>query len=207
MKNRVFTTGEVATICGVSADTVSRWFDSGQLEGYRLGSGGDRRIPYLNLKKFMIARGIPVERIDHDEIRILVVDDDPYYLDIIPAVLTQDSPYTVFTASTGFEAGIMVVEHNPQAVILDIHLSDIDGRVVCERIRTRQETAAARILGISGFIDEEEIGGLSVHGFDDFLKKPFQIEELKSRIKQLLHMPVSRMTNPGQDSRTNPLRQ
>ena len=53
MKDKVFTSGEVAAICGVSADTVSRWFDLGQIEGYRLGPGGDRRIPYESLKKFI----------------------------------------------------------------------------------------------------------------------------------------------------------
>ena len=63
MKNRVFTTGEVATICGVSADTVSRWFDLGQIDGYRLGPGGDRRIPYESLRKFMLSHGIPLERL------------------------------------------------------------------------------------------------------------------------------------------------
>ena len=55
---KVFTSGEVAQICGVSADTVSRWFDLGQIEGYRLGQGGDRRIPYENLRKFMLGHGI-----------------------------------------------------------------------------------------------------------------------------------------------------
>ncbi len=191
MKNRVFTTGEAAAICAVSADTVARWVDSGQLQGYRLGPGGDRRIPYDALKTFMHARGIPLDSLERETVCILVVDDDPYYLDIIPAVLTQQNPYTVLTASTGFDAGLMVVEHNPQAVILDIHLSDIDGRVVSERIKGRPATAATRILGISGFIDDTEIAELSQYGFDDFLKKPFQIEELRERVVQLLQRPLS----------------
>ncbi len=186
MKSRVFTTGDVAKICGVSADTVSRWFDLGQLDGYRLGPGGDRRIPYQNLRKFMVGHGIPLDRIDHGEVRILVVDDDPFYLDIIPAALTRDSSFTVLTASTGFDAGLMVVEHNPQLVILDIHLSDLDGRMVCERIKRRLETANTRILGISGFIDEDEVNSLTSYGFNDFLKKPFQLEELNQRVCRLL---------------------
>ena len=199
MKNRVFTTGDVAKICGVSADTVSRWFDLGQIEGYRLGPGGDRRIPYDNLRRFMVNHGIPLDRIDQGEIRILVVDDDPYYLDIIPTILTRNHSFTVLTASTGFDAGVMVVEHNPQAVILDIHLSDLDGRMVCERIKARDETRHTQILGISGFINEEEIQGLAAYGFADFLKKPFQVEMLESRVLQLLslrvpHRRVSRHT-------------
>ncbi|HPU96462.1 MAG TPA: response regulator, partial [Candidatus Hydrogenedentes bacterium] len=175
MRNRVFTTGEVAEICGVSADTVSRWFDLGQIDGYRLGPGGDRRIPYQSLRKFMLSHGIPLDRLEEGEQRILVVDDDPYYLDIIPSALSSDENYVVITASTGFDAGAMVVEHNPQLVILDIHLSDMDGRMVAERIKLRPETRNTRILGISGYIDDNEIRELTDFGFDDFLKKPFPV--------------------------------
>ena len=196
MKNRVFTTGEVAQICGVSADTVSRWFDLGQIEGYRLGPGGDRRIPLANLRKFMLSHGIPLDRLEEGERRVLVVDDDPYYLDIIPAALARKEDFEVLTASTGFDAGAAVVEHNPKLVILDIHLSDMDGRMVSERIKARPETRNTRILGISGFLDEDEVQGLAAHGFDDFLQKPFQIEELLQTVEKLLALPNAKLTRP-----------
>lgn len=196
MNNRVFTTGDVAGICGVSADTVSRWFDLGQIEGYRLGPGGDRRIPHASLRKFMLSHGIPLERLEAGERRVLVVDDDPYYLDIIPSVLTREDEYAVLTASTGFDAGAIVVEHNPQLVILDIHLSDMDGRMVCERVKSRMETRNTRILGISGFIEEDEIQELSAYGFDDFLKKPFHIDELARRVEQLFAIAPSQISRP-----------
>lgn len=196
MKNRVYTTGEVAAICGVSADTVSRWFDLGQIDGYRLGPGGDRRIPDESLRKFMVNHGIPLERLEEGERRVLVVDDDPFYLDIIPSVLSQRTDFAVITASTGFDAGAMVVEHNPQLVILDIHLSDMDGRMVSERIKNRPETRNTRILGISGYIDDEEIRELAYYGFDDFLKKPFHIEELRERVQHLIELPLTKVTRP-----------
>lgn len=196
MKNRVFTTGEVAAICGVSADTVSRWFDLGQIDGYRLGPGGDRRIPYESLRKFMLSHGIPLERLEEGERRVLVVDDDPYYLDIIPSVLGREDDFRVLTASTGFDAGAIVVELNPQLIILDIHLSDMDGRMVCERVKSRAETRNTRILGISGFIDEDEIRELSDYGFDDFLMKPFDLTELRDRVRKLFELPNSRLARP-----------
>lgn len=196
MKNRVFTTGDVAAICGVSADTVSRWFDLGQIDGYRLGPGGDRRIPYANLRKFMLSHGIPLERLEEGEKRVLVVDDDPYYLDIIPSALAHFENYTVLTASTGFDAGAIVVESNPQLVILDIHLSDMDGRMVCERIKNRAETRNTRVLGISGFIDKHEEEELEDYGFDDFLKKPFALEELNNRVQHLFELPKTKLNRP-----------
>lgn len=195
-KNKVFTSGEVATICGVSPDTVSRWFDLGQIEGYRLGPGGDRRIPLDSLRKFMVGHGIPLERLEEGERRILVVDDDPYYLDIIPAALAKTGDYTVYVASTGFDAGSQVVQYNPHLIILDIHLSDMDGRMVCERVKGRAETKSTRILAISGYIDEEEANALSHYGFDDYLKKPFGVAELGERVEKLFQLPTSKLAKP-----------
>jgi excisionase family DNA binding protein len=187
--NRVFTSGEVAEICGVSADTVSRWFDLGQIEGYRLGPGGDRRIPYENLRRFMASHGIPLERLEEGQHRILVVDDDPFYLDTIPAILAKAGDFEVHTAATGFDAGAQVAEQNPHAVILDIHLSDMDGRMVCKRIKSRPETRDTKILAISGFLSDAEAKELGDYGFDDYLKKPFKAEELMQRVQKLLNQP------------------
>ncbi len=189
---KVFTSGEVAQICGVSADTVSRWFDLGQIEGYRLGTGGDRRIPYGNLRKFMLTHGVPLDRLEVDELRVLVVDDDPYYLDLIPAILAKNGAYKVSVASTGFDAGTQVVEHNPQVIILDIHLSDMDGRVVCARVKQRSEMGSTRVLAISGYIDEDEAAQLTQFGFDDFLRKPFGVSELMQRVQALFVRPTGK---------------
>ncbi len=57
---RVFTTGSVAKICKVAPRTVSKWFDSGLLKGYRIPGSNDRRIPEADLLVFMRARGLPV---------------------------------------------------------------------------------------------------------------------------------------------------
>jgi excisionase family DNA binding protein len=197
-KSHVFTSGEVAAICGVSPDTVSRWFDLGQIEGYRLGPGGDRRIPYDSLRQFMLSHGIPLERLEEGEKRVLVVDDDPYYLDVIPAALAKAGDYKVFVASTGFDAGTQVAEHNPHVIILDIHLSDMDGRMVCERVKTRAETKTTRILAISGYIDDDEAKMLTDYGFDDYLKKPFSLADLCTRVEHLMELPTARIARPKQ---------
>ena len=199
---KVFTSGEVAQICGVSADTVSRWFDLGQIEGYRLGPGGDRRIPYESLRTFMISHGIPLERLEEEERCILVVDDDPYYLDIIPSVLTQMGDYRIMVASTGFDAGALVVEHNPHLIVLDIHLTDMDGRMVCQRVKSRPETRSSRILAISGYIEDDEINDLKEYGFDDYLKKPFSAEALSECAKALMAMPATKVARPSKARQT-----
>lgn len=203
MRGKVFTSGEVATICGVSPDTVSRWFDLGQIEGYRLGPGGDRRIPYDNLKKFMVSHGIPLDRFEEGERRILVVDDDPYYLDIIPAALNRNGEFTVLTASTGYDAGATVVQYNPNLIILDIHLSDADGRMICSRIKERPETSNSRVLAISGFLEDDEAAQLSTYGFDGYLRKPFAISDLVDQVNRLAEIPNAKVVRPRRSVRAS----
>jgi len=60
LKNRrIFTTGQVATICGASCRTVSNWIDSGKLKGYRIPGSQDRRIERLSLVAFLIENAMP----------------------------------------------------------------------------------------------------------------------------------------------------
>lgn len=200
MKNetsdKVFTSGEVARICGVSPDTVSRWFDVGHIEGYRLGPGGDRRIPYQNLRKFMLQHGIPLDRLENEARCILVVDDDQHYLDILPRALAKLGTYEILTASTGFDAGTIVAERNPRVLILDINLSDMDGRKVCQRVKSRPETLHTRVVAISGYIEAHEFEGLRDYGFDDYLRKPFSIEELTAKVQAVLRLPDAKVARP-----------
>ena len=195
-KQWVYTSGEAAQICGVSADTVSRWFDLGQMDGFRLGPGGDRRIPADSLRKFMASHGIPLDRLDDGATRILVVDDDPYYLDIIPSILAKDGDYEVVAVSTGFDAGAQVADFVPHLIVLDIHLSDMDGRMVCERIKSRPDTRDTRVLAISGFIADDEANDLARFGFDDYLQKPFGVQGLLEKVHALLALPSEKVTRP-----------
>ena len=57
----VLTTGQVSGICHVATGTVCKWFDSGQLRGYRIPGGRDRRIPLRELMRFLKTHGIPSE--------------------------------------------------------------------------------------------------------------------------------------------------
>jgi excisionase family DNA binding protein len=61
---KVFTTGQVAKICKVASSTVSKWFDSGRLKGYRIPGSHDRRIPRECLIKFLDENGMPTDHPD-----------------------------------------------------------------------------------------------------------------------------------------------
>ncbi len=185
---RVFTTGEAAQVCKVSQQTIIRCFDSGRLTGFRVPGSKFRRIPRDELIRFMKANGIPLDPLEGGKRRILIVDDDPAVNELFVEVLTRDGRFEVETAETGYEAGLLTESFKPHLMILDYMLPDINGNVVCERVKGRESTKDTRIIFISGVVNQSEVQSLLGAGADDFIKKPFDVDRLVSRIAELLEM-------------------
>ena len=178
----VFTTGEAAKICKVSQQTIIRCFDNGQLKGFRVPGSRFRRIPREALYKFMKDNGIPTDALESGKRKVLLVDDDADLVDLMTKVLEEDGRFEVRVAGNGFDAGMMVKEYRPDIIILDVMLPDINGKEVCHRVRADTSLEDVRILCISGMIEEDKIAELKLSGADDFLHKPFDIEELIERM-------------------------
>ncbi|KAA0213961.1 MAG: response regulator [Leptolyngbya sp. PLA3] len=185
---RVFTTGEAAQVCKVSQQTIIRCFDSGRLTGFRVPGSKFRRIPRDELIRFMKANGIPLDPLEGGKRRILIVDDDPAVNELFVEVLTRDGRFEIETAETGYEAGLLTESFKPHLMILDYMLPDINGNVVCERVKGRESTKDTRIIFISGVVNVSDVQSLLGAGADDFIKKPFDIDRLVSRIAELLEM-------------------
>jgi excisionase family DNA binding protein len=182
----VFTTGEAATICKLSQQTIIRCFDSGQLEGFRVPGSKFRRIPRDRLIEFMKKNKIPLDGMDDGRVRVLVVDDDPDIVELFVDVLKGDGRFEVATASTGYDAGVMTQQLMPDVVVLDYMLPDVNGDVVCRTIRENPELSSIKILIISAVIDRGDIDRLKQAGADDFIKKPFNIQNVVQRILELV---------------------
>ena len=178
----VFTTGEAAKICKVSQQTIIRCFDNGQLKGFRVPGSRFRRIPREALYKFMKDNGIPTDALESGKRKVLLVDDDTELVELMTKVLEEDGRFEVRIASNGFDAGMMVKEYRPDIIVLDVMLPDINGKEVCQRVRADPTLEDVRILCISGMIEEDKIQELRLSGADDFLHKPFDIEELIDRM-------------------------
>ena len=178
----VFTTGEAAKVCKVSQQTIIRCFDNGQLKGFRVPGSRFRRIPREALYKFMKDNGIPTEALESGKRKVLLVDDDVELVELIHKVLEEDGRFEMRIATNGFDAGMMVKEYRPDLIVLDVMLPDINGKEVCHRVRADPTLEDVRILCISGMIEEDKIQELKLAGADDFLHKPFDIEELIDRM-------------------------
>ena len=98
----VLTTGDVARICNVAPRTVSKWFDGGQLKGYRIPGSKDRRIPLSELLRFMKENNMPSPSIPTGKIRVLIVDSSENSATEMAQALNTRNNYEVQTVSSNF---------------------------------------------------------------------------------------------------------
>lgn len=182
----VFTTGEAAKICKVSQQTIIRCFDSGQLKGFRVPGSRFRRIPRDVLFRFMKENGIPTDALESGRRKALVVDDDEELVELIKDALESDGRFEIRVANNGFSAGMMVKEYRPDIIVLDIMLPDINGKDVCNLVRSDSTLDDTKIICISGMVEQDKVQDLRTAGANDFLQKPFEVETLVERMCRLL---------------------
>jgi len=115
--------------------------------------------------------------------RILVVDDEPEVLSLMRRGLAY-AGYSVDAVETGEEALNVALTHHPDAVILDLMLPGIDGLEVCRRLRAGDATLPIMMLTARGRVPDR-VAGLDA-GADDYLVKPFALDELLARVRALL---------------------
>ncbi len=120
--------------------------------------------------------------VDTAQTRILVVDDEPNIADLLSAALTFEG-YQVGVAATGAEALEQVRSFRPNLVMLDVMLPDFDGNEVCRRLRNQGEQMPIVFLTARD-TTQDKVEGLSMG--DDYVTKPFSIEELMARVGAIL---------------------
>ena len=115
--------------------------------------------------------------------KILTIDDDPAFLNLVEQVLTQKG-YEVLKASSGREGLRLIFDQRPDLVLLDVMIPGVDGWQVCSRIR---EISDIPIIMITGRHKSEEdiVRGLD-YGADDYLTKPLGSRELVARVRAAL---------------------
>ena len=184
----VYTTGEAAKICKVSQQTIIRCFDNGTLKGFRVPGSRFRRIPRNDLYAFMKDYGIPTDALENGKRKVLIVDDDRELVDLLADAFQRDGRFEIKTADNGFDAGMYVREFRPDIVVLDIMLPDINGKEVCQRVRSDDSLEAVKIICISGMVEQDKIADLKSAGADDFMQKPFTTDKLLDRVCDLLEI-------------------
>lgn len=184
LDKEVLTTGEAARLCHVAPRTVSKWFDRGELRGYRIPGSRDRRIPMKSLMAFMRAHDIPLCGLDGGLYRVLLLEagQDCTWAD----ALARDSRFEFRRASNGFEAGVLTHRFRPHTVLIDVNEGDVEEAVgICRHVKASVELAAAKVVAVAPTGLAMSTQWFVSRGFDVCLLKPVAPEELAAVVERV----------------------
>ena len=117
--------------------------------------------------------------------RILLVEDDPALRKLLKDALPE-SIFIIDIAETGREGLDMIVKRKPDLILLDWNLPDLNGFEVCKYIKQNKDCAHIPIIMVTAYAElNRKVSALEV-GADDYITKPFEIEELIARVKAVL---------------------
>lgn len=182
----VLTTGEVARICKVAPRTVSKWFDTGQLRGYRIPGSKDRRIPLEQLIRFMRAHGIPLNGLEGDLTRVLIVEDQLEMADLIGRALAHQPNYDVHRAGGLFEAGAAAERLRPHVMLVSCDMNGVSPRTLVRAVRGSPDQSSTKLVAMTSSSNAGQVEALKQEGFDAVLVKPFDWSEMLRVIETCL---------------------
>jgi excisionase family DNA binding protein len=180
----VLTTGDVARICNVAPRTVSKWFDSGQLKGYRIPGSKDRRIPVNELVRFMKAHNMPSTALPMGRIRVLIADSDDGAASALAEMLQSRSDYEIETVRSNFETGIIAQKFAPHVLLVSLLSEGIDAADICKNLRSDEDLQTVKIIAIANDLSDCESAALLKKGFDGYIRRGADAVEVIDKIEE-----------------------
>lgn len=177
------TTGQVAKICKVTPRTVSKWFDSGRLAGYRIPGSQDRRIPRDDLIRFLEEHKMPLRGLQNGHAVLLVCNHAEMTERLISAF--DGSDFTINTADGLFTAGMLMEQTKPEAFIIDMALGMGGRHLLCA---LRENEYKGTVIALAN--EDQAESELLEDGFDDAFQKPFDVALLVKRLTTLVNPPI-----------------
>lgn len=188
---RFLTTHQIAGFLGVSERTVANWIDRGHLDAFRT-PGGHRRVSPKDLRDFLHRKSIPVPEELSEEVRILIVEDDPLVAQTLKGYLLGENPgYNVTTIQDGVSALIHIGNRRPHVVLLDILMPGMDGLEVCRKIRGNSALQEVQVVFVTGYADLDPGTIKRDTGAADVLRKPVKGSELRDAVSRALSHAVA----------------
>ncbi len=187
-RKEVYTTGEVASICHVAPRTVSKWFDSGQLGGYRIPGSRDRRVPVAVLLEFLRANHMPLGSLDGRSVRVLIVDAQTTSAHAVATSLSQTNRFEAVFAANGFEAGMLAQKLQPHVIVVDVENPAVDAAQIVQNVRSSPALAATKLLAAMTEPTEEKTRQCRQQGFCGAVAKPYQLSDLIQAVEAVREM-------------------
>jgi excisionase family DNA binding protein len=180
----VLTTGDVARICNVAPRTVSKWFDSGQLKGYRIPGSKDRRIPVSELARFMKVHNMPAMTLPVGKIRVLIVDSNADTASALADTLRSKADYEVQTARNNFQTGIIAQKFAPHVLLISLLAEGIDATDICKSIHHSEDLQTVKVIAFAKQLSDSESAALLRKGFDGCISNPADVTKVVEEIEQ-----------------------
>ena len=180
----VLTTGDVARICNVAPRTVSKWFDTGQLKGYRIPGSKDRRIPVSELIRFMKVHNMPAPTLPVGKIRVLIVNRDEDAASALADTLRTNADYEVQTAHSNFETGAIAQKFAPHVLLVSLLAEGIVATGICKSIRTVEDLQTNKIIALANQLSDSESTALLQKGFDGYISNSVDTAEIIKKIEE-----------------------
>ncbi|HUW18879.1 MAG TPA: helix-turn-helix domain-containing protein [Sedimentisphaerales bacterium] len=180
----VLTTGDVARICNVAPRTVSKWFDSGQLKGYRIPGSKDRRIPLGELLRFMKVHNMPTAALPVGKIRVLIVDGDGDTVSSLVDALRTKADYEVQVVHSNFETGVVAQKFAPHVLLINLFAKGITATDICKSIRATEDLQTIKVLALANRLSDSEAAALLQKGFDGYIANSADAGEVIKKIEE-----------------------
>ncbi len=175
------TLGQAARFLGVAQSTIRKWSDQGRVPAFYT-PGGHRRYRRTDLETFLERSG-PAGQAKSGPL-VLLVDDDERVRELVRINLEFEG-YTVREAADANEGLAAIDEAKPDLVLLDVMMPQVDGWEMLTRMQERYGIGAIPVVMFSSQVDEQAEEQATSRGAQAFVGKPFDLQQLVDRTKQL----------------------
>jgi excisionase family DNA binding protein len=177
--SELYTTHDVSKMLQVDASTVSKWIDKGILLAYRT-PGGHRRVRSGDLRTFLLAHQMPMpQELGSDVVSLVVIDDEKAVLDAMKRAFRPYQAQIQLTLTTsGVEGLLLVSEHKPHGLLVDLSMPELDGYEVCRAIRARKALEGVRLITMTARHSQEVTAQSLKAGAVACLPKPVDVHQV-----------------------------
>lgn len=183
-EQKAYTTFEAAKICHVTHHSIKNWIKQGLIKASRT-PGGHYRILEEDLDHFRERYDMFPREKGPSKKCIMVVDDDPDALALLERILSAEG-YDLIKVSNATEVGLKAVQLSPDLILLDFLMPEVNGFEVCKALREDELTRNTPIMAVTCLTKERDIERIFACGADEYLAKPYRVEQLLEKVRDLI---------------------
>lgn len=184
-EHKAYTTFEAAKICHVTHHSIKNWIKQGLIKASRT-PGGHYRILEPDLDRFREEYDMFPRDKTYAARHIMIVDDDQDALALMERIL-MDEGYDLIMVSNATEVGLKAAQTIPDLILLDFLMPEINGFDVCRALRNNESTRNIPIMAVTCLDKEQDIERVFACGADDYLAKPFKVDQLLQKVRELMN--------------------